>query len=334
MAPSVVIRARDIESATIGLYVRERCCNVRVVFEWEGITHLERAYEMGYRDLTSVPADQRAPLDRERRDLLRCARDADFQVCLSERMREYAISDCGADPSRVEVVGCHVDTRLHKVARTLRCEMRSELGLADKLVVAYCGSVYRRQRIEQGLDLFQRIRRMVPSAHLLVVTHQFDQFCTLLGKFDLTDAATVRSVSYWETPRYLAAADLGMITTGLFEEPVLANQVCCPTKFAEYLACGLPVLMADGIGDCSQIADNHRLGLVIRHDWTAQHVDRALAAFLQDFRETPQEWSQRCRMFAEAELDSERHIARLIDCYARVERGAHGSSGCQLQFRS
>ena len=36
-----------------------------------------------------------------------------------------------------------------------------------------------------------------------------------------------------------------------------------PTKFAEYLLCGLPVVMTAGIGDFSQLAKKENLGIVL-----------------------------------------------------------------------
>ncbi|HRN37811.1 MAG TPA: hypothetical protein PLL18_12975, partial [Flavobacteriales bacterium] len=48
----------------------------------------------------------------------------------------------------------------------------------------------------------------------------------------------------------------------LIREDAITNRVASPTKFAEYLACGLPVVISPYIGDFSGEVDRERLGTV------------------------------------------------------------------------
>lgn len=56
----------------------------------------------------------------------------------------------------------------------------------------------------------------------------------------------------------LGRSDMGV----LFREETLTNRVASPTKFAEYLACGLPVLISPGLGDFSDLVVKHDLGVL------------------------------------------------------------------------
>ena len=62
-----------------------------------------------------------------------------------------------------------------------------------------------------------------------------------------------------EVDALLAAQDLGI----LLREDSITNQVSSPTKFAEYLAAGLPVIISTGIGDFSAAVRDHQLGHVL-----------------------------------------------------------------------
>ncbi|MDQ3101430.1 MAG: glycosyltransferase, partial [Bacteroidota bacterium] len=56
----------------------------------------------------------------------------------------------------------------------------------------------------------------------------------------------------------LAACDIGL----LVRSRSVTNEVASPTKFAEYLHAGLPVLISENIGDLSELVQKDRLGWV------------------------------------------------------------------------
>jgi glycosyltransferase involved in cell wall biosynthesis len=62
-----------------------------------------------------------------------------------------------------------------------------------------------------------------------------------------------------EVPAAMAAGDYGL----LLREPTITNRVAAPVKFAEYLACGLPVICSDCIGDCAEFLKTHKAGFVV-----------------------------------------------------------------------
>lgn len=62
-----------------------------------------------------------------------------------------------------------------------------------------------------------------------------------------------------EVPEYLLAADYGL----LIRENSITNYVASPVKFAEYLSCGLKVIISSELGDYSALTMKHNLGYVI-----------------------------------------------------------------------
>jgi glycosyltransferase involved in cell wall biosynthesis len=77
-------------------------------------------------------------------------------------------------------------------------------------------------------------------------------------------------------PRYLSAADAGLS----FVLPAPSKRASSPVKNGEYLACGLPVVTTDGIGDYSDLVGRRRVGVVVRSLDSSGY--RAAAAELKD----------------------------------------------------
>jgi glycosyltransferase involved in cell wall biosynthesis len=82
--------------------------------------------------------------------------------------------------------------------------------------------------------------------------------------------------------------------------PSFARRSMSPTKFAEYLAAGLPVIASAGIGDLDAHIDEARAGVLVeRFD-----RDAYIAAFdaIMELRRDP-ELAARCRAEARARYD-------------------------------
>ena len=66
-----------------------------------------------------------------------------------------------------------------------------------------------------------------------------------------------------EAARLGETADVAM----LIRKDKTVNRVASPTKFGEYLLCGLPVIISPNVGESSSIIEEHRLGIVLGGDW-------------------------------------------------------------------
>ncbi|MGH9418650.1 MAG: glycosyltransferase, partial [Thermoanaerobaculia bacterium] len=62
-----------------------------------------------------------------------------------------------------------------------------------------------------------------------------------------------------DVPNYLRAADVALALV----RPSYARQSMSPTKFAEYLAAGLPVIATSGIGDLDTHIEEGRVGVLL-----------------------------------------------------------------------
>lgn len=69
----------------------------------------------------------------------------------------------------------------------------------------------------------------------------------------------VAKVTPHEVPRYLRAADIAIS----FIKPCYSKQSSSPTKIAEYLASGLPVVCNSGVGDLDKLINENQVGVLL-----------------------------------------------------------------------
>lgn len=85
-----------------------------------------------------------------------------------------------------------------------------------------------------------------------------------------------------------------------------------PTRFAEVLGCGVPVVTNGGVGDVAEIVQRYRVGVILKSN-AAEHVEAAWQE-LQKLLADPQ-LSARCRAAAEEVYSLDAGIAAFADIY-------------------
>jgi hypothetical protein len=74
------------------------------------------------------------------------------------------------------------------------------------------------------------------------------------------------------------AADMGL----LIRERHPLNEVAAPTKFAEYVMTGLPVMISEYIGDYSEFVRNKNIGIVLSNIAKEDEYLSKFASFRND----------------------------------------------------
>jgi len=174
---------------------------------------------------------------------------ADSLCCVSNAFKDYIIKRFGRSPEKITVVHCAVDTDLFRFDPKIRFTMRHKLGLKDKLVLVYSGSLAPWQLPNKLLDFFTLVKKIHPNSHLLMLTKDTSAARNLLKKrLKESVSVTLLSLNHREVPSYLMAGDVGL----LLREDTIINRVAFPTKFAEYLSSGLFVVTTQGIKDIAR----------------------------------------------------------------------------------
>ena len=134
---------------------------------------------------------------------------------------------------------------------------KREAGFNEKdIVVVYSGSAAGWQSFSLVEKLLTQIMDSNSRIKLLWLTSDFNRNSDFVRKFK------DRIVTNWLKPadvrKYLLAADYGI----LYREESVTNRVASPVKFAEYLSCGLNILISNKLGDFTEFVKEHNCGLI------------------------------------------------------------------------
>lgn len=242
----------------------------------------------------------------------------DSCIVVSRAMAEYMAENVSRRFRDAYVVPCA--TTVPELRLDDRYQLRKRLGIEEKFVFVYAGSVRKYQRIERMLELFKRCLNADGNFFLVVLSNQTEEFRREIERSGIPEECFLLvSLRRDEVPSYLAAADCGL----LLRDSSVVNRVASPTKFAEYLACGLPVLMEGCIGDYTELAEEMGVGRTLspyRND-----VEQVLE-FSRDVRACRIDYWRRCRLVAEDVLSWQSVGKTLGRLYGHL-LGLHGIEG-------
>ena len=174
-----------------------------------------------------------------------------------------------------EVIPCCVDLSLFRFNEQERAQLRTELGLTNRFTFVYSGSLDGWYLTEEMADFFARVVRKENDAHLLWLTKgSHERVRQLMSARGIgAEHFSVRAVTPKEMPAYLAAGDVGIS----FIKRCLSKLASSPTKNAEYLACGLPIVINSGIGDSDTLVKQSQVAVLIS-DFNEQEFEGAWSA--------------------------------------------------------
>jgi len=212
-----------------------------------------------------------------------------------------------------------VNIDLIRTSLTNSARLRSELNLQNRLVLVYSGSMLAWQMPDTLISLFTQFHAIEKRSFFLILTSEPEKIKPLLKRCGLENRDyLLKSVGPRELYSSISCGDLGL----LLREANDTNRVASPTKFAEYLACGVPVLATQGIGDLDRTIEQENLG------WLLPSMDqRALMKTkIESIVATLQSRSvERPRLQHRAhELYSiEQHVQRLLIAYGLTPNHSH-----------
>ena len=250
-----LVHARAHIPATIALQLK-KSFGLKMIFDVRGLMAEEYA-DAGHWREGSLPYRLTKRAER------RCFAAADGVVTLTEAIWPIIREWDGLRGRAVahEVIPCCADLARFRFGATARAERRAELGLRDEFVLVYSGSIGGWYLTEEMADYFAALLKLRPEAHFLWLTpRDHDRIHALMRERGVAPASyTVRASAPRDVASYLSAADAGIA----FIKPCFSKLASSPTKTAEYLACGLPVVTGAGVGDSDLLITGERVGALV-----------------------------------------------------------------------
>lgn len=166
-----------------------------------------------------------------------------------------------ARPIPSVVVPCCVDLTRFVDASRARDARRAQLGLTNETLLVYVGKAGPRYPASGVIGLYRAACETGQRVHLLVLTaRDRAAFIAEAARQGLpSGSVSCFSAPFDDVPSWLAAADVAIAMV----QPNPCERASSPIKVGEYLAAGLPVLIPAGIGDCSDLLEEARAGVVV-----------------------------------------------------------------------
>ncbi len=261
LKPSGII-CRGPFATWMALRMRDRGLTKKVCFDGRG------AYAAEWEEYRIIDDDaliaQFRPLENE------AVYQSDFRLAVSNALVAHWRERYGYLGEDHVVIPCTLGvSHLPGVEAADKETMRARMGYSTTdVVLVYSGSTAGWQSFSLLEAILNKVLSTQPEVNVL-----------FLSKADrnnekLTRAFPGRVQVKWLEAEHvgatLRACDFGL----LVREPTITNQVASPTKFAEYLSAGLPVLISDRLGDFPEAVQQHGLGLVWYGDDEATRFGR------------------------------------------------------------
>jgi len=234
---------------------------------------------------------------------------ADEIVVLTETAKKFLIYKHNL--SNISVIPCCVDLETFSIG----LNAPSSFSLPkNRLFIIYIGNTGTFYNFEEMAKFFQIFKRKIPEAFFLILSNNNKEFILeTMVKYNIkADDSFVSSVSHEEVPQFLNCSAFSLI----FYRRVLSGRGCCPIKFAESLACGVPVLINSEIGDCDRIVKQNKVGVVLK-DLSVESYIKFIPE-IEDLLQKRKEVAERCRNVAKKYFFLDKGIEKYFSIYQRL----------------
>jgi len=190
-------------------------------------------------------------------------KNVDKIIVLTPKLSDYVVK-MGANKGKVELLLIGVDTtKFHSVIDSIA--LRKNIGISENdKVIIFMGTLFDFSRMDQYIEQFPNILRVIPEAKLLIVGggDLFEKLINLVVERGLQGKVILTGFQPYDMmPQYINIAD---ICINPFQINGITKDVL-PNKILQYLACGKPVISTPLPGLLSVIPDE-KCGIIYSKD--------------------------------------------------------------------
>ena len=261
-----VVHARSYVASVVALFLK-KVFGVKFIFDMRSFWPDERL-DAGLWSQSSKM--YRVAKWFERKFLLTADRVVSLSHAGVAEMRKFPYLQ-GSMP-RFEVITTCTDLELFSP----RGEKTTETG--DRcFTLGWVGAVKGWYLFDEALLFFQVLNKKIPKARLCILNRENHPYIlNRLSSYDVSpELVKIKSVEHNAVPDEMVHMDVGIF----FIMPVFSKRASAPTKLGEFLGCGIPCLVNDGVGDMTQILESENVGVVIR-DFDDENREKAINALI------------------------------------------------------
>ncbi len=185
--------------------------------------------------------------------------NSNYRIAVSHKMVEYWEKEFAYNLTQHVVIPCTLNQLYQNVVVSEQSikQARNEIGFSENDVVfIYSGSVAGWQSFDLLKDFMVPVLKADANNKLMFLSDIDENILSLKNQFP--DQVSCQKLKANEVPKYLLSGDYGL----LIREESVTNKVASPVKFAEYIVCGLKVIISNHLGDYSEFVENFSNGIL------------------------------------------------------------------------
>ena len=224
---------------------------------------------------------------------------ADRLIAVSREVAQVLVSDLGADPAKISVITCGVDSSVFYPCDKQACRRLAGIS-PDKKVAVFVGSDAKHKE-RKGIDVLCRAAASLPEVEFLIISDgMLDHYPSNFRLLGPQHNSLI--------PQWLCAADVFVLPSRSEGTPVV---------ILEALSCGLPVI-ASRVGGIPEVIRDGENGFLVEPGNAEMLVDR-LRCILGD-PDGAREMGRRGRELIVSHYDNLKLVDRVIRVFGEALR--------------
>lgn len=191
--------------------------------------------------------------------------NADYVVALTQNsydeMQQWSYVTAAI---KFKIIPCCADLKVfskHSVSSDEVVLLKQKLDIENKIIISYLGSIGTWYMIDEMFEYFKQFKQEFSNAVFLFITPEKESDLLAIAKKHNLVAEDIRVVKAkrTEVPIYLMLSNVALF----FIKPSYSKKSSSPTKLAEIMAMGIPVVCNSKVGDVEKQVKEAKAGIVI-----------------------------------------------------------------------
>ncbi len=244
-------------------------------------------------------------------------KEADYIISLTEKAKEiiYNWEYVDTQKVKIEVIPCCADLELFspsKIDTNHVSNFKRDLSISERdFIVTYLGSIGSWYMLDEMMEFFLKLKEKKSNAKFLFITKDNPDVimnCAKKLKVDKDDII-IQPCERSFLPSLLSLSAVSIF----FIKPAFSKQASSPTKMAELIGMGIPIICNANVGDSDVIVRSEKVGIVVE-DFKEEAYEIAINN-LEELSTIPQ---NHLRAVAEKHFSLEMGAARYARVYSEI----------------
>lgn len=190
---------------------------------------------------------------------------ADYTISLTTAGKDIIHGFKGLENIPIEVIPCCADTELfdyNNLDSAHVYDLRKQIGLTDSdFVVTYLGSLGTWYMCDEMMRFFKLLLERKSNSKFLFISRDNPELIySLADKYGVNRSSVViKPANREEVPMHIAVGNVSLF----FIKPVFSKKASSPTKLAELLGMGMPVICNSNVGDMDKFMHDTPFGFML-----------------------------------------------------------------------